>query len=50
MKMQHRPMKVFKDGGKVSSSLEDRVSIFAQRDSLVRVPMVLRCSFSLTES
>ena len=32
MKMQHRPMKVFRDGGEVSRSVEDRVSVFAQHD------------------
>ena len=35
MRMQHRPMKVFKDGGEVSCSVEDRVSVFAQRDTQV---------------
>ena len=35
MKMQHRPMKVFKDGGEVSHSVEDRESVFAQHDTQV---------------
>ena len=35
MKMQHRPMKIFKDGGEVSRSVEDRVRVFAQRDTQV---------------